>query len=185
MVSIYIGHVSSHSSALPIPVNQTPKLIEILCLQMLCLPCAFLSYSGVFPIPVFLESCKPNEPLQNYFSYRYMSKGTLCGLSCSCHDVVHPTWAAPSTETSTKPDITTPDHLSPPQISFPAAGTHRNGITIIDSADEPEEYTGPQDRPHSFVSAYVMHCLILPATLLSYSPLRLQVRSKLMLKLEF
>ena len=82
-------------------------------------------------------------------------------------------------------DITTPDHLSPPQISFPAAGTHRNGITIIDSADEPEEYTGPQERSHSFVSAYVMHCLKLPATLSSCSPLGLQVRSKLMFKLEF
>ena len=52
------------------------------------------------------------------------------------------TWAAPSIEASTKPDITTPDRLSPPQISFLAVGTHRNGITIIDSADEPEEYTG-------------------------------------------
>ena len=173
MVSLYFGHVSLHSSALPIPVNQTPKLTEILCLQMLCLPCAFLSYSGVFPIPAFLESCKPNEPLQNYFSYRYVSKGTLCGLSCSCRDVVHLTWAAPSTEASTKPDITTPDRLSPTQISFPAAGTHRNGITIIDSADEPEEYMGPQERSHSFVSAYVMHCLNLPATLSSCSALGL------------
>lgn len=53
------------------------------------------------------------------------------------------------------------------------------------SADEPEEYTGPQERSHSFVSAYVMHCLKLPATLSSCSPLRLQVRSKLMFKLEF
>ena len=142
--------------------------------------------SCVFPpIPAFLESCKPNEPLQNYFSYRWLSKGTLCGLSCSCSDIVHLNWVAPSTETSTKPDITTPDRLSPPQISFLAAGTHRNGITIIDSADEPEEYTGPQERSHSFVSAYVMHCLKLPATLSSCSPLRLQVRSKLMFKLEF
>ena len=51
--------------------------------------------------------------------------------------------------------------------------THRNGITIIDSADEPEEYTGPQERSHSFVSAYVMHCLNLPATLSSCSALGL------------
>jgi len=51
----------------------------------------------------------------------------------------------------------TPDRLSPPQISFPAAGTHHNDITIINSADEPEEYTGPQERSHSFVSSYVMH----------------------------
>ena len=185
MISLYFGHVSLHSSALPIPVNQTPKLTEIMCLQMLYLPCAFLSYSSVFPIPAFLESCKPNEPLQNYFSYRYVSKKTLCGLSCSCRDVVHLNWAAPSIETSTKPDITTPDRLLPPQISFPATGTHQNGITIIDSADEPEEYTGPQERSHSFVSAYVMHCLKLPATLSSCSPLGLQARSKLMFKLKF
>ena len=86
---------------------------------------------------------------------------------------------------STKIDITTPDSLAPPQISFPATDTHGNGITIIDLVDESKEYTGPQERSHSFVSAYVMHCLILPATLLSCSPLGLQVRSKLMFKLEF
>ena len=86
---------------------------------------------------------------------------------------------------STKPDITTPDRLSSLQISCPVACTHRSGITIIDSADEPEEYTCPQERSHSFVSAYVMHCLNLPATLSSHSPLGLQVRSKLMFKLEF
>ena len=78
----------------------------------------------------------------------------------------------------------TPDRLSPPQISFPAAGTHRNDITIIDLEDEPEEYMDPQERSHSFVSAYVMHYLKLPATLSSYSPLGLRVRSKLMFKLE-
>ena len=158
---------------MPLRHISNTKLIEILCLQMLYLPCAFISYSGVFLIPAFLESCKPNEPLQNYFSYRYVSKGTLCGLSCSCRDVVHLTWAAPSTEASTKPDITTPDRHSPPQISFPVAGTHCNNITIIDSADEPEEYTGPQERSHSFVSAYVMHFLNLPATLSSCSALGL------------
>ena len=44
---------------------------------------------------------------------------------------------------------------------------------------------GPQERSHSFVYAYVMHCLKLPATLSSCSPLGLQVKSKLMFKLEF
>ena len=53
MVSLYFGHVSLHSSALPIPVNQTPKLTEIPCLQMLCLPCAFS-----YPIPVFFLSLR-------------------------------------------------------------------------------------------------------------------------------
>ena len=90
-----------------------------------------------------------------------------------------------SAEASTKQDIMTPDRLSPPQISFRAAGTQYNCFTIIDSEDEPKEYMGPQERSHSFVSAYVMHCLILPATLSSCSPLRLQLSSKLMFKLEF
>ena len=53
MVSLYFGHVSLHSSALTIPVNQTPKLTEILCLQMLCLPCAFS-----YPIPMFFLSLR-------------------------------------------------------------------------------------------------------------------------------
>ena len=170
MVSLYFGHVSLHSSALPIPVNQTPKLTEIMCLQMLCLPCAFS-----YPIPVFFLSLHfknhasqmiPTELLQ-----LQVSKGTLCGLSCSCRDVVHLTWVASSIEASTKLDIMSPGRLSRPQISFRAAGTHRNCITIIDSADEPEEYTSSQERSHSFVSAYVMHCLKLPSTLSSCSPL--------------
>ena len=93
MVSVYFVHVSLHSSALPIPVNQTPKLIEILCLQMLCLPCAFLSYSAVFPVPVFLESCKPKEPLQNY-SVTNRCRRKLC--------VIFP---APATMSSTSPEL--------------------------------------------------------------------------------
>ena len=48
---------------------------------------------------------------------------------------------------------------------LPCRCTHRNRITIIDSVDEPEDYTGPQERSHSFVSSYVMHCLNLHATL--------------------
>ena len=145
---------------------------------MLCFACAFLSYSCVFPVPAFIESSYSKEPLQIYFIFRLASNKTLCVMSCSCRAVIHPIWGAPSTEASTKPDITTPNRLLPPQISFPAAGTHHNGITIIDSADEPEEYTGPQGRLHSFVSAYVMHCLILHATLSSCSPIRLWVSSK-------
>ena len=81
--------------------------------------------------------------------------------------------------------IRPPDCLSPPQIFFPAAGSHENCITIINRADDLEDYTGPQERSHSFVSAYVMHRLILHATLSSYSPIRLWVSSKLMVKLEF
>ena len=77
-----------------------------------------------------------------------------------------------------------PDCLSPPQI-FPAAGSHDNCITIINWVDDLEDYTGPQKRLHSSVAAYVMHRLIWwHATLSSCSPIRLRVRSKLMLKLE-
>ena len=79
--------------------------------------------------------------------------------------------------------IRPPDCLSPPQIFFPAADSHDNCITIINRADDLEDYTGPQERSHSFMSAYVMHRLILHATLLSC--LRIRLSSKLMVKLEF
>ena len=68
---------------------------------------------------------------------------------------------------------------------FPAAGSHENCITIINRADDLEDYTGPQERSHSFVSAYIIYRLILHATLSSCSPIRLWVSSKLMVKLEF
>ena len=88
-------------------------------------------------------------------------------------------------EGSSTAGIRPPDCLSPPQIFFPAAGSHENCITIINREDDPEDYTGPQESSHSFVSAYVMHRLILHATLSSCSPIRLWVSSKLMVKLEF
>ena len=147
----------------------------------MCIPILFRCFS----YPCVFRIMQAKWALTELLQLQVGVEGNLCGLSCSCRDVVHLTWAAPSTEASTKPDITTPDRLSPPQISFPTAGTQCNGITIIDSADEPEEYTGPQERSHSFVSAYVMHCLKLPTTLSSCSPLGLQVRSKLRFKLEF
>ena len=56
---------------------------------------------------------------------------------------------------------------------LPRPGSHENCITIINRADDLEDYTGPQERSHSFVSAYVMHRLILHATLSSCSPIRL------------
>ena len=146
---------------------------------------AFLSYSCLFPIPALLESSNSNKPLHNYFCYRYVSKKTLCGLSCSCGAVFHPSSAAPTTEGFTTAGIRSPDCLSPPSIFFPAVGSHDNCITIINWADDLEDYTGPQERSHSFVSAYVMHRLILHATLSSCSPIRLWVSSKLMVKLEF
>ena len=86
-------------------------------------------------------------------------------MSCSCRAVIHPTWGAPSTEAFTAAEIPPADFLSPPQIIFPIAGSHANCITIIDWADEPEDYTVPEERSQSFVFAYVIHRLLLPATL--------------------
>ena len=86
-------------------------------------------------------------------------------MSCSCRAVIHPTWGAPSTEAFTAAEIPPADFLSPPQIIFPVAGSHANCITIIDWADEPEDYTVPEERSQSFVFAYVIHRLLLPATL--------------------
>ena len=147
---------------------------------------AFLSYSCLFPIPALLESSNSNKPLLNYLCYKYVSKKTLCGLSFSFGAVFHPSSAAPTMEGFTTVGICSPDCLSPPQIFFPAAGSHGNCITIINWADDLEDYTGLQERLRSFVSAYVMHHLIWwHGTLSSCSPIRLWVRSKLMLKLEF
>ena len=174
------------SCDLPILVNQTPRLEEILCFLILCFARAFLSYSCLFPTPALLESSNSNKPLHNYFCYRYVSKKTLCGLSCSCGVVFHPSSAAPTIEGFTTAGIRSPDCISPPQIFFPAAGSHDNCITIINWEDDLEDYTVPQERSHSSVFAYVMHRLIWwHATLSSCSPIRLRVRSKLMLKLEF
>ena len=127
----------------------------------------------IFPTHVLLESSNCKEPLQIYFCYRYVSKKTLCGLSCCSGTVFHPSSAAPTTEGFTTPGIHSPDCLSPPHIFFPAAGSHENCITIINQVDDLEDYTGPQERSHSFVSAYIMHRLILHATLSSCSLIRL------------
>ena len=146
------------------------------------IPIIFLCIS----YPCIVESSNSNKPLLNYFCYRYVSKKTLCGLSCSCGAVFHPSSAAPTTEGFTTAGIRSPDCLSPPQIFFPAAGSHDNCITIINLADDLEDYMGPQERSHSSVSAYVMRRLIWwHATLSSCSPITLRLRSKLMLKLEF
>jgi hypothetical protein len=66
-------------------------------------------------------------------------------MSRSCRAVIHPTWGAPSTEAFTAAEIPPADFLSP-QIIFPVAGSHANYITIIDWADEPEDYTVPEQK---------------------------------------
>ena len=147
-----------------------------------CISILFLSIS--YPCIVRIQNS--NKPLHNYFYYRYVSKKTLCGLSCSCGTEFHPSSAASTTEGSSTAGIRPPDCLLPPQIFFPSTGSHENCTTIINRADDLKDYTSPQERSHSFVSAYVMHRLIWwHATLSSCSPIRLRVISKLMVKLEF
>ena len=94
MVSLYFGHVSLHSSALPIPVNQTPKLTEILCLQMLCLPCAFS-----YPIPVFFLSLRFKNHASQMSPYRITSVTGTCRRELC---VVCP---APAATSSTSPEL--------------------------------------------------------------------------------
>ena len=94
MVSLYFGHVSLHSSALPIPVNQTPKLTEILCLQMLCLPCAFS-----YPIPVFFLSLHFKNHASQMSPYRITSVTGTCRRELC---VVCP---APAATSSTSPEL--------------------------------------------------------------------------------
>ena len=95
MVSLYFGHVSLHSSALPIPVNQTPKLTEILCLQMLCLPCAFS-----YPIPVFFLSLRFKNHASQMSPYRITSVTGTCRRELC---VICP---APAATSSTSPNQT-------------------------------------------------------------------------------
>ena len=49
------------------------------------------------------------------------------------------------TEGSSTAGIRPPDYLLPPQIFFHVAGSHENCITIINQADDLEDYTGPQE----------------------------------------
>ena len=94
MVSLYFGHVSLHSSALPIPVNQTPKLTEILCLQMLCLPCAFS-----YPIPVFFISLR----FKNHASQ--MSPYKITSITSTYRRELCVVCPAPAATSSTSPEL--------------------------------------------------------------------------------
>ena len=136
MVSLYFGHVYLHSSALPIPVNQTPKLTKMPCLQMLCLPCAFS-----YPIPVFFLSLRFKNHASQMSPYRITSVTGMCRRELC---VVCP---APAAASSTSPELLHRQKHPPNQTSrlltvfrhlrssFPAARTHRNGNSIIDSVD--------------------------------------------------
>ena len=102
---------------------------------------------------------------------------------------------APAATSSTSPELLHRQKHPPNQTSrlltvfrrlrSPSLPPAPTATASPSSTQQMNQYTGPQERSHSFVSAYVMHCLKLPATLSSCSPLGLQVRSKLMFKLEF
>ena len=170
---------SSNSCEANTQIGRNPVFLNSLFCT--CIPILLLCIS--YPCVVRILQFK--RALTELLLLQIVVKKTLCGLSCSCGAVFHPSSAAPTTEGFTTVGIRPPDYLSPPQIFFPAAGSHENYITIINRADDLEDYTGPQERSHSFVSAYVMHRLIIHATLSSCSSIRLWVSSKLMVKLEF
>ena len=107
MVSLYFGHVSLHSSALPIPINQTPKLTEILGLQMLCLPCAFS-----YPIPVFFLSLRFRNHASQKSPYRIISVTGTCRRELC---VVCP---APAATSSTSPELLHRQKHPPNQTSW-------------------------------------------------------------------
>ena len=69
---LYTRHITLflHSCVLQIHVSQTPRLIEILCFQMICFARAFLSYSCIFSCPCVYRSSNSKEPLQIYFIFR-------------------------------------------------------------------------------------------------------------------
>ena len=106
MVSLYFVHVSLHSSTLPIPVNQTPKLTEILCLQMLYLPCAFLSYSGVL-YPCIFRIMQAKWALTELLQLQVRVEGNFVWF-CS----------APATMSSTSPELLHRQKHPPNQTSW-------------------------------------------------------------------
>lgn len=59
---IFMWFVFDLTLFIRIPVNQTSKLTEFICLPILCLAHSFISYSCVFLIPVFLASRELKEP---------------------------------------------------------------------------------------------------------------------------
>ena len=94
MVSVYFGQVSLHSSTPPILVNQTPKLTEILCSQMLCFPCAFLSYSDFFLLSLRFK---------NHASQ--MSPYRITSVTGTCRRELCVVCPAPATTSSTSPEL--------------------------------------------------------------------------------
>ena len=135
MVSLYFGHVSLHSSALPIPVNQTPKLIEILCLQMLCLPCAFS-----YPILVFFLSLRFKNHASQMSPYRITSVTGTCRRELC---VVCPTPVAMS---STSPELLDRQKHPPNQTSRLLTIFHRLRSPSLPPARTPMTSPSPTQQ---------------------------------------
>ena len=136
----------------------------------------------VFSYPYVFRIMQAKCALTKLHQLQVGVKGNFVWFVLSCRDVVHLTWAAPLTEASTKREsrlLTVFHRLTYP--SLPPAPT----AMASPSSTQQMNLRSTRVHSHSFVSPYVMHCLKLPATLSSYSLLRLQVRSKLMFKLEF
>ena len=148
MVSLYFGHVSLHSSALPIPVNQTPKLTEILCLQMLCLPCAFLSYYGVFSYPCIFRIMQAKWALTELLQLQVGVEGNFVWfvlllprrrpphLSCSIDRSIHQLWLLAVFRRLTSPSLppaptATASPSSTQQMNLRSTRVHKRGRTLL------------------------------------------------------
>ena len=157
------------------------NLVFLNSLFWMCIPILFLSIS----YPCIVRILKFRQALTQLLLLQICVKENLVWFVLLLRRYVPPQLSCSNNRRVQHSRIQPPDCLSPPQIFFPAAGSHENCITIINWADDLEDYTARQERSHSYVSAYVMHRLILHATLSSCSPIRLWVSSKLMVKLEF
>ena len=154
-----------HSCVLPIHVNQTPRLTEILCFQILCFARAFLSYSCVFPVPAFIESSNSKEPLQIYFIFHIgVKENSVCYVQLlPCHHPPHPRCTTNRSihynrDPPCRLSFTASDHLphcrQPRQLYYHDRlsrwtwGLHSSGREVA-----------------VFRVCYVIHRLLLPATL--------------------
>ena len=103
MVSLYFGHVSLHSSALPIPINQTPKLTEILCFKCYVYHVHFPILFWCFSYPCVLRIMQAKWALTELLQLQVRVEGNFVWfvllltrrrpphLSCSIDRSIHQT----------------------------------------------------------------------------------------------
>ena len=141
----------SSNSCEPNTIGRNPVFLNSLFCT--CIPILFLSIS----YPCIVRILKFKQAHTQLLLLQICVKENLVWFVLLLRRCVPPSSAAPTMEGFTTTGIRSPDCLSPPQIFFPTVGSHDNCVTIINWADDLEDYTGPQERSHSFVSAYVMH----------------------------